>query len=377
MNKVNARKLFPLLGLTLAASGSFAQIPDLMTALDAGGRAMGLGGATYVTDSNTFSALANPAGLGYITRAQYGVAYRNLPQSRSVISGDFNDPDFSTELESGGFGMSHVGYAFPMGRGALGVSYTRSGFFRDERLGNGLSDGALTVVNYEEVFRSQTDLFTISYGATSVGGGTNYGVGLVIANQYILNRQDYDLFNGGTQVGSVSADNSGTGLGFGVVAGAMMSVGTNASFGISAQSPIELSGNNETSAYYDRIPDRLSAGFATRSDRANGEYSLFGLQASHYFGGESNAIFPRDNYTVFNAGFEHGFNRWNARIPLRFGYTVVPAGGDGFRARDAFTFGVGYRPNGSEFGMDLSLAKPADGGALDVALSINYLLGKK
>lgn len=373
---MNARKLFSLIGLTLA-SGSFAQIPDLMTALDAGGRAMGLGGATYVTDSNTFSALANPAGLGYITDAQYGVAYRNLPQSRSVVTGDFNDPDFSTELESGGFGMSHVGYAFPMGRGALGVTYTRSGFFRDERSGSGLSDGSLTVMNYEEVFRSQTDMFTISYGATSGGGTSNYGLGIVIANQYVLNRQDYDLFNGSTQVGTVSADNSGTGLGFGVVAGMMMSMGGKSSIGISAQSPIELSGNDETSAYYDRIPGRLSAGFATRSDRNNGEYTLFGVQASHYFGGESSAIFPRENYTVWNAGFEHAFSRWNARIPLRFGYTVVPAGGDGFRSRDAFTFGLGYRPVGSEFGIDLSMAKPVNGGALDVALSVNYLLGKK
>ncbi len=375
---MNARKLFSLatLALTLSVSAT-AQIPDLMTALDAGGRAMGLGGATYVTDSNTFSANANPAGLGFISQAQYGVAYRNMPESRTTISGDFNDPDFSTELDSGAFGMTHVGYAFPMGRGALGVSYTRSGFFRDERSGSGLSDGALTVENYEELFRSQTDLFTISYGAGSTGGGANYGVGLVIANQYILNRQDYDLFNGSTFVGSVSADNSGSGLGFGIVAGAMMSVGGNSSFGISAQSPIDLSGNAETESYLDRIPGRVSAGFATRKDKSNNEYLLYGAQASHFFGGQTNKVFARESYTVFNVGMEFGMVRWNARMPLRFGYTVVPAGGDGFRDRDAFTFGAGYRPLGSDFALDLSFAKPTSGSALDVALSITYLLGGK
>ncbi len=375
---MNVRKTLALATLTLTFGASAtAQIPDLMTALDAGGRAMGLGGATYVTDSNTFSANANPAGLGFINRAQYGVAYRNLPESKTTVSGDFNDPDFDTTLDSGAFGMTHVGYAFPMGRGALGVSYTRSGFFRDDRSGDGLADGALTVRNYEELFRSQTDLFTISYGSSSTAGTTNYGVGLVIANQYILNRQDYDLFNGSTQVGTVSADNSGTGLGFGVVAGAMMSVGAHSSFGISAQSPIDLSGNAETSGYLDRIPGRLSAGFATRNDKTSGEYTLIAAQASHYFGGEDNKVFSRDSYTVFNLGLEYGLNRWNARVPIRFGYTVVPAGGDGFRARDALTFGVGYRPTGAEFGLDLSFAKPLDGNALDVALSMTYLLGGK
>jgi hypothetical protein len=70
-------------------------------------------------------------------------------------------------------------------------------------------------------------------------------------------------------------------------------------------------------------------------------------------------------------------NRWNARIPIRIGYTVVPSGGTGFIDRDAFTFGLGYRPNGSDFSLDLSFARPSDGNALDMALSITYLLGKK
>jgi hypothetical protein len=374
---VNRRKHILAAAIIAAfSSGASAQIPDLLTALDAGGRAMGLGGATYVTDSTTFSANANPAGLGYISQPVYGVAYRNLPESRTTITGDFTDPDFDTTMRQGAFGLTHVGYAFPMGRGTLGVSYTRGGFVRDERSGDGLVDGALTVRNYEEVLRSQTDLFTVSYGANS-GGATNYGIGVVIANQYVLNRQDYDLFNGSTQVGSVSADNSGTGLGFGVVAGVMVATGANSSFGVSAQSPIDLSGNSQTDGYLDRIPGRLSAGFATRSDRANGQYLLWAVQASSYFGGQSNKVFARDNYTVVNAGVEYMLRNWNARVPLRFGYAYVPKGGEGFISRDSFTFGVGYRPDGSDFTLDLSFARPVDGNALDMALSITHLLGKK
>ncbi|MEX2244106.1 MAG: hypothetical protein WD716_09710 [Fimbriimonadaceae bacterium] len=376
---MNARKLTLSSTFALAlCAGAYAQIPDLLNALDAGGRAMGLGGATYVTDSNTFSALSNPAGLGYVTRGMYGIAYRNLPESRTVISGNFNDPDFATEFDQGAFGMTHLGYAFPMGRGAVGVTYTRSGFIRDERSGDGLPDGPLTVRFYEEVFRSQTDMFTLSYGTNS-GGSTNYGVGLVIANQYVLNRQDYQLFDGNNPVGSVSADNTGTGLGFGIVAGVILSPGnsSNMSVGISAQSPIDLSGNDETSGYYDRIPGRLSAGIAARSDGRNGEYTIYGAQATWFFGGETDAVFSRDSYAMFGGGLEYSMNRWNARIPIRIGYTVVPSGGTGFIDRDAFTFGLGYRPNGSDFSLDLSFARPSDGNSLDMALSITYLLGKQ
>jgi hypothetical protein len=381
---VNVRKALTLAAATAALSvGASAQIPDLLTALDAGGRAMGLGGATYVTDSTTYSALMNPAGLGFISRAQYGVSYRNLPESRSVLSGDANDPDYDTTLDQGAFGLTHVGYAFPMGRGAVGVSYTRTGFIRDESVGGNLADGGLTRQNYQELFRSQTDLFTLSYGASSNNGGTNYGVGLVVAQQYINNTQDYDLFNGNVFVGSVSTDNSGNGLGFGLVAGMMTTVGANTSFGLSAQSPIDLSGNAETSGYLDRIPGRITAGIATRNDNNRGEYTLLAAQASQYFGGQKNKVFSRDSYTVLNLGFEYGLNRWNARVPVRFGYTVVPDGGGRssgqhprFQSRDAFTFGVGYRPNGSEFSLDLSFAKPIDGNSFDLALALTYLLGR-
>ncbi|HXH60220.1 MAG TPA: hypothetical protein VNI20_02555 [Fimbriimonadaceae bacterium] len=363
-----------LLGLVTFAG---AQIPDLLNALDAGGRAMGIGGATYGTDANTFSINANPAGLGFITQAMYGVAYRNMPESRSRVSGNFDDPTFDTNLRQGSFGLSHVGYAFPMAGGTIGISYTRSGSIRDERSGDGLTQGALTVRNYTEVFRAQTDLFTVAYGKSSGGGGANYGIGVVVANQYILDRQNYDLFNGGTPAGNVSADNSGTGFGVGGVAGVMFNPNSNTSVGLSAQSPIDLSGNSETKQYLDRIPGRLSGSLAARTDGANGEYLLYGVQANWYFGGQKNKIFPRDNYATVGGGIEYGMRRWNALVPIRIGYTVVPSGGTGFADRDAFTFGVGYRPNGSDASADLSFAKPIDGNSIDIALSLTYILGHK
>lgn len=340
---------------------------------------MGLGGGTYVTDANTYSINANPAGLGYIREPQFEVGFRNMPQSRNVVSGDFSDPDFDTKYVSGGYGHSHVGYAFPMGRGTFGVSFTRSGFIRDERSGTGLADGALTVRDYTELLSSKTDLFTFSYGVGSQDGTSNYGFGIVVANQYVRNVQDYDLFDGNTLVGSVSVDNSGTGIGLGVVAGLLVtpSSNPNTSFGISAQSPISISGNSETQAYYDRIPGRLTAGLASRIDQENGNYTLYGAQLSWFFGGQSNKILARDNYAIFGGGVEFGMRRWGGLVPLRFGFVSAQSGGAGFIDRNSFTLGLGYRPDGSSSSYNLSLAKPVDGTAFDIAFSVTHYLGKK
>ncbi|MGE0001848.1 MAG: hypothetical protein AB7T05_07245, partial [Fimbriimonadaceae bacterium] len=51
---------------TVVGTGAYAQIPDLLNALDAGGRSMGAGGATGVTDANTLSTYHNPAGLAFV-----------------------------------------------------------------------------------------------------------------------------------------------------------------------------------------------------------------------------------------------------------------------------------------------------------------------
>lgn len=375
-----ARKLSTAIAMaaTLCAN-AHGQIPDLMTTMDAGGRAMGLGGSTYSTDASTFSASFNPAGLGFLLRPVFGVSFRNLPGSKNEISGDFNDPTFSTEHAVGGFGLGHAGYAMPMGRGVLGFSYTLSGFIRDERSGDGLTDGALTVRNYTETILAKTDLFTVAYGFGAADGSSNYGFGIVVANQFVRNRQDYELFNGPNPAGTVSANNSGNGTGIGIVAGLLVtpSSSSNTSFGISARTPIGLSRNSQTSQYYDRIPGRLSLGFASRTDGQPGTYVLYGLQASWFFGGDGNKILARNNYASFGAGVEYGLRRWGGRVPVRIGYVSIPSGGTGFIDRDALTFGVGYRPDDSDYSLDLSLAKPIDGSKFDMSFSLTYLVGKK
>jgi hypothetical protein len=58
LEQVRMMKKLPL-GVSLAVFGlsgsalSLGQVPDLVNALDAGGRTMGAGGAFYATDANT------------------------------------------------------------------------------------------------------------------------------------------------------------------------------------------------------------------------------------------------------------------------------------------------------------------------------------
>jgi len=362
--------------LTVVATGN-AQIPDLVNALDAGGRAMGIGGGTYVTDGNTLSSAYNPAGLAYLTTPTFGVSFRNLPTSETLISGNFQDPEFSSDPSLGKFALTHVGYAFPALGGTVGVAYTVAGFIRDTTVGDNLPNGGLTVRNYSETTRAQTDLFTLSYGRKM--GTMNWGAGVVIASQYVAGTENYLLFNGGAQVGANSSSASGNSTGVGVILGLQgaPSENPNTSWGISVRTPIDLTNNSETSSYYDRIPGRVSVGFATRANGGNGaDFLVYGAQADYYFGGQENKVIPRKNHLAFGGGIEYNMHRFNGRIPIRLGFSAIPSGGDGFQARNAFTFGLGYRPNNSPLTIDLNIAKPTGKGPFDMAFGVTYRTSK-
>ena len=86
-----------------------AQIADLLNAFDSGGRAMGVGGSTRVTDSGTGSALDNPAGLAFVGDKSFGVNLRTMPESRTLASGDLNNRTNITANRGGKYGLTHVG----------------------------------------------------------------------------------------------------------------------------------------------------------------------------------------------------------------------------------------------------------------------------
>lgn len=368
------------LALAAAPVAVWAQVPDLVNAFDAGGRAVGMGGVTNVTGSDTLSGYYNPAGLGFVTRATIGLTFRNMPESRSVVTGDIGPTGsqrFSTTGQSGSTGLGHAGLAFPLkGRngssnGTVALTLTKGGVLRDQRIaGAGLTEGGLPAGGYSQLIKSNTDFINLSYGRSSSDGAFNYGVGIV----YAMNRQ-LNQKTAPSGVSNFDADANGIGFQVGILAAP--SGGNNVSFGASLRTPIKLRGGNGNPLIYDKIPGRLSAGVAFRQDgfRGSRDYMVFGAELSHYFGGTKSAFIDRDAQTVFGVGTEYSYSAGGATIPVRLGYNFVQKGGNFFGSRNTFTFGLGYRPSNGDWGLDLNWGKPQNGGG-DLSLSLVYRFGK-
>lgn len=338
-----------------------AQIPDLLNTLEPGSPSLGAAGAFDPTASNTFSTFYNPAGLGYIRRRQVTAAYRNLPRSTTTLSGDFANPAYDTNAQRGGNTITHIGYAQPLGQGGIGASYTVGGYLDDDRSGTGLSFGNFNLTNYTEEIRVKSEFFTVGYGRTNRTGNVSFGAGVVVAKIGVTDRTSGTLLDAQNQPQPfTTADNSSTGTGLGAIVGIQFSPvsAPQTSWGLSVRTPIELSGNSETSDLYDRVPGVARLGFASRSDLKRGDSVTYGAQVSHFFGGDGDQILDRSSQTTFGIGAEYGLARGAAVIPLRLGYMFVPSGGDGFGRRDALTLGTGYRPNDGKFSLDLAYVLP-------------------
>lgn len=356
-----------------------AQVPDLMNALDAGGRAMGVGGSTQATDSNTLSSFYNPAGLAYITGPTLSAAFRNIPQSDNIVSGKFKTPDFNTSRGVGPRKLTHFGFATPIKGGVVALSYTMGGAVKDFRFGNNLTDGALSIRNYTEVFQTQTDFFTLAYGKRS--GTSNFGFGLVLANQYLSDQASWDTFDANnTQIGTTVVSNSGNSSGVGAIAGIQFQSGKNGNsmVGISVRTPIKLSNNSQTNPYLNKVPGRASIGMATRTEPIGQgkDFLVYGAQLDYFFGSDKGGSLARKDVLGGGVGLEYNLHRNNARIPIRVGYAVVPKGSDQTLNRNTFTFGLGYRPEDSNYSVDFNFGMPSGGGGLDLGVGLTYKLGK-
>jgi len=373
------------IGLTLAAwtlaAVSMAQAPDLTNALDPGSASSGAGGAFGATNANTLSSYLNPAGLGYISGTLFGISYRNLPSSTTSITGTYTDPRRSTDGQMGQSRISHVGWALPFSRikrgaaGTLAVSYTVGGFIDDIGTGpsGGLPDGtgAFTINGFTEHKKAKADFYTVAYGKTNAAQNLAFGLGLVYVQQQITFSQSGD--SGG--VGFTPFDLSSTGNGFGVIGGVQYvpPKSPNVSFGLSVRSPIDLTNNQETAPIYDRVPGRILAGTAIRRDGLRGgkDFAVLGLQIESFFGGKSSLAFDRNGQTTAGVGLEYSYQLGSARLPLRVGYSAVPSGGDAFGDRNTMTYGIGYRPNDSNYGVDLSWGS-SNGGGKDFVIAATY-----
>ncbi|HJP83610.1 MAG TPA: hypothetical protein VJ835_08910 [Fimbriimonadaceae bacterium] len=375
---MKSRKLAFVLGGTLLAGVSMAQVPDLLNALDVGGRSMGAAGAFYPTSSDTLSNYYNPAGLGYMSKGQLGVTYRNLPKSKTKASNEFDDLTLDTNGQRGGMAFTHFGVAFPFDegkRGTLGLSYTIGGFIDDSRTNDGVLVGGVPVNEYREKLRAKSEYFSIGYGKSSAAQDFSWGVGLQFVRQHIAD--DVILVDSGNNV-LLDANNSDTGSGIGFLIGVQFvpKGNSNMSIGLSYRSEINLSGNEDTESIYDKIPARLMGGIALRQDGLRGgrDFLVYGAQVQHFFEGESSAVFDRSAQTAFGLGLEYNYQFSGYRIPIRFGFNIVPSGGDGFDSRNGFTFGFGFRPLDNRYGIDVNFATQSSGG-YDMGINLNYRFG--
>jgi hypothetical protein len=359
-----------------AGALSQAQIPDLLNAFDAGGRAMGMGGSTYITDSGTLSSYYNPAGLGYIRDPNVGVVFRTLPESESILTGDRANPTFDTDASVGDRAITHLGFAYPLDSGTVAFSYTTGGYVHDTRLAASLRESVdVTARNYFEVLEAKVDFYSLAYGRAQ-SDGLNWGAGVTLANSYVRNDVAYTLFDSdNNNLGNVITENTGDNVGIGIIAGVQYTDpdNPNLSYGASIRTPIELNGDETTETYLDRLPGRVSLGATARSNRLrNGrDFLLYSARLDYYFGGDTSGIIEREDTIMFGAGVEYNLYEYGGRWPIRVGFNYIPAGGDQFSDRNALTFGVGYRPEGNRLAVDLNLAS-SDGGGTDLALGLSY-----
>ena len=360
--------------------GAAAQVPDLVSALDAGGRAMGMGGVTYATGADSFSGYYNPAGLGFVTRPTLDLSIRNMPETNTVVTGDIGPGGvqrLDSQGESGATGLGHAGIAIPIkghngsSNGAWALTLTKGGQLRDSRVsGAGLTEGGLSAVGYTQFIKVDTSFINLSYGQSNADGTFNWGLGLV----YATNRQVNRRF---APSGSTLFDEEANG--FGAQVGFLISPknSSNVSFGASVRTPIKLKGGNGAALIYPKVPGRIMAGLAFRQDgfRGSRDYMVFGVELQHFFGGESSQYVDRDKQTVFGAGLEYNYAMGSARIPVRLGYGAVQGGGVDYGSRNVFTFGFGYHPASANWAIDINWARP-QGGGNDMAINFSYKFGK-
>lgn len=378
MKKTLARKL-TISVLAALSSAAFAQVPDLVTALDAGGRSMGAGGALGITGISTLSVTSNPAAIAYASRTEVGIAARTLPTSETRVTGPLNDLRLSTDTTTGDYHLTHVGVILPLkskggNQGAVGIAGTTTGWFHDTQRGNNLPNG---IASYRDFTRARTDLITVSYGMTSQNLALAWGLGFVVARQNVRNFEQINFSDGNIPPQIADTDTTGNGLGF--QAGLMYTPPErpDVTLAVSARTPIRIRSSASPINLYDRIPGRLAVGAAIRRDgfRSGSDYLILGGEVQHFFDGHDSPRIDRSEQTAGGVGAEYNYDHGSAFIPVRVGYAFIPKGGEDFRSRNGLTYGIGYRPKNGDFTIEVNFGRP-QGGGTETGIYLSYRLKK-
>jgi hypothetical protein len=362
MNKLTSPTL--TLALLAAATLAHGQVPDVLNALDAGGRSLGMGGALEGTDPSTQSIYYNPAGLGYLKKMQIGGTWRNLPTSDSSISGTRSDPVFDTSGKSGGFAFTDLGFA-------------TGGFVNDKGVGpaSGLADAGINIDNYKLNRSLETNFYTLAYGIANKAESFSFGLGLTYADVQVGYQESGTATDGsGNPVDFPGSSVQYDAHGFGAIAGIQIvpPSSPNISLGASVRSPIQLS-NAGSDGIYDRVPGRALLSGSYRLDNlAHGDdFALIGAQVQYFFDGAQSIAFDQNGQVVYGVGAEYDHTFGTFRVPFRLGYETLGTGGIGFGSRNLITYGIGYRPLDSNYSIDLDWAHP-DTGGIDMGITASY-----
>ncbi len=363
-----ARKLFSI-GMAFVAGSAYAQVPDLLTSFDAGGRAFGAGGSLYGSSADTLSAHYNPAGLGYVSQPIAAVASRSFPDTKTVVTGPLNDLRLESFDFTGDIRLSHVGYAKPLGKGkgGIGISWTVGGAMHDDQFGSNLPGG---ISQYLDSIRINTSFLNLAWGRASEDQSFSFGLGVVVAMNSVYNRQRIVFTD--PNIPTSDARSEDEGFGVGAIAGIILTPRgkSNLTIGASVRTPIEIQDPQDAGTLYSKIPGRAAVSLAVRQDgyRGGSDFMVYGLEIEHFFSTESSERVMQDSHTAGHIGMEYHYSKESFTIPIRVGYSVVPAGGVNFSDRNVFTYGIGYRPTAKNWIIDIAFGN-ADSGAKDTAFT--------
>lgn len=366
----NAR-MFTIAAMCCGVQAVYAQVPEMINAFEAGGRAMGAGGSLNNTTPDTLSATNNPAALGYVNSKRFAIATRNFPTTRTIVTGPLTNLRLNTTQESGDLGLSHIGYAQPMSgnRGTLGVAWTVGAWMHDDQFGANLPNG---ISRYLDAIRVKTDFMNISWGKASPDMSRSVGVGLVVAYNNAYNRRRIVFTD--PEIPPINARSEDSDIGFGLVAGILVTPSgqSNLTYSLSAQTPI-TTGSEGSLSLFNKIPGRVTGGVAVRQEgyRGGKDFAVYGGELRYYFGGENSDRIQRDDVLTGHVGIEYNYHLDRWVFPIRFGYAFVPAGGDDFDNRDSFTYGFGIRPSDKNWGLEVNFGRP-NGGGRDTSILLNY-----
>jgi hypothetical protein len=367
-----------LAGASVIAS---AQIPDLFSSFEMGGRGMGMGGSIYSNASDTTASYWNPAGLAHVKNSSFEVSMRNRPSNNTSLSGNFDDPIPSNSPQYGRNSISFAGVAFPMGQGTLGISYATGGYARQLKKGNGLvvdPDQNITAnVDTRDTFVNE--FVTLAYGMP-MGESMTVGAGVVFGRQSIMERSNIVLFQNGSQIGGgTNTDDAESANGVGGIVGVQFQPkDSNTSFGVSFRTPIRVTGYDIFSSFSNTIPGRVEGGILFRKDGLRGgrDYLIGGIDVAYYLACNSGLDLQRRGHVSAGVGFEYNLAQAWGYLGLRAGAHSTQSGGGGFENRTVFTFGLGVRPSNAKFSLDLSGASGTGTSRPDFAVTLGYALGR-